>query len=619
MRQVGLGGTFGVVSQPRPVSSEVPIWITTAGNPATWREAGEIGAHVLTHLLGQSIEEVAGKITIYHDALRKAGHDPAKFTVTLMLHTYVGRDREQVRRTAEGPMKVYLGAATALVKQYAWTFPAFKKPPGVTKPMDIDTRDLPAEDAAAILDYAFNRYFEDSGLFGTVEDALARVEQLKRIGVTEVACLVDYGIAPEKVLEGLYPLAEVVKRANSGGGVEEGDYSIAAQVIRHGVTHLQCTPSMARMIAMNDEARLALSGVKTLMLGGEALPGALVGDLRKATSARILNMYGPTETTIWSSVNEVTEAEPIANIGTPLANQQMYVLDDDLAPVPPGTAGELWIGGDGVTRGYFQRETLTAERFLPDPFVTADRACPWGARMYRTGDLVRWRGDGRLDFLGRADFQVKLRGYRIELGEIEAVLEAQPGVAQAVVLAREDVPGDLRLVAYIVGPAPEAALRAELGILLPEHMMPAHFVTLAEMPLTPNRKVDRKALPAPTAAPMAEAFVAPQSDIEAQLAVIWGRILGVPKVGAKDNFFALGGHSLLAVQAHREIREQLNMPKLSITDIFRFPVLSALAKHLDDRPKITAPAQAAPANDRAEARSDAMARRLAMRARREEA
>jgi natural product biosynthesis luciferase-like monooxygenase protein len=612
------GGTFGVISQPRPVSAELPIWVTTAGNPATWREAGEIGANVLTHLLGQTIEEVAGKIAIYHDALRKAGHDPAKFTVTLMLHTFVGRDSEQVRRTAEGPMKAYLGAAANLVKQYAWAFPAFKRPPGVTDPMQIDTRQLSAEETEAILDFAFQRYFEESGLFGTVEDALQRVEELKRIGVTEVACLVDYGIAPEKVLEGLYPLAEVVKRANSGGGVEEGDYSIAAQIIRHEVTHLQCTPSMARMIAMNDEARRTLSGVNTLMIGGEALPGALVADLRRATSARILNMYGPTETTIWSSVNEVGEAEPIANIGTPLANQQMYVLDEAMNPVPPGTAGELWIGGDGVTRGYFQRPDLTEERFKADPFVTADRACPWGARMYRTGDLVRLRADGRLDFLGRADFQVKLRGYRIELGEIEAVLEAQPGVTQAVVLAREDSPGDLRLVAYIVGAAQEAGLRAELAAVLPEHMMPAHFVTLDAFPLTPNRKVDRKALPAPSAAaPVAEAFVAPQSDIEAQLAAIWGRILGVPKVGAKDNFFALGGHSLLAVQAHREIREALGAAKLSITDIFRFPVLSALAKHLDDRPAPAPAVAAAPVNDRAEARSDAMARRMAMRARRE--
>jgi hypothetical protein len=514
-------------------------------------------------------------------------------------------------------MKAYLGAAAKLVKQYAWAFPAFKRPPGVTDPMQIDTRQLSAEETEAILDFAFQRYFEESGLFGTVEDALQRVEALKRIGVTEVACLVDYGIAPEQVLEGLYPLAEVVKRANAGGGVEEGDYSIAAQILRHGVTHLQCTPSMARMIAMNDEARRTLSGVSTLMIGGEALPGALVGDLRCATSARILNMYGPTETTIWSSVYEVGEAEPIANIGTALANQQVYVLDDDLAPVPPGTAGELWIGGDGVTRGYWQRPDLTEERFKADPFVTADRACPWGARMYRTGDLVRLRGDGRLDFLGRADFQVKLRGYRIELGEIEAALEAQPGVTQAVVLAREDSPGDLRLVAYIVGAAQEAGLRAELAAVLPEHMMPAHFVTLDAFPLTPNRKVDRKALPAPYAAPVTEAFVAPQSDIEAQLAAIWGRILGVPKVGAKDNFFALGGHSLLAVQAHREIREALGVAKLSITDIFRFPTLQALAKHLDDRPAPAPAVAATPVNDRAEARSDAMARRIAMRARRE--
>jgi natural product biosynthesis luciferase-like monooxygenase protein len=610
-------GSFGVISQPRPVSKELPIWVTTAGNPATWREAGEIGANVLTHLLGQTIDEVAGKIAIYHEALRKAGHDPAKFTVTLMLHTFVGRDREQVRRTAEVPMKAYLGAAANLVKQYAWAFPAFKRPPGVTDPMQIDTRQLSAEETEAILDFAFQRYFEESGLFGTVEDALARVEALKRIGVTEVACLVDYGIAPEKVLEGLYPLAEVVKRANAGGGVEEGDYSIAAQIIRHGVTHLQCTPSMARMIAMNDEARRTLSGVKTLMVGGEALPGALVADLRRATSARILNMYGPTETTIWSSVNEVGEAEPIANIGTALANQQVYVLDEAMAPVPPGTAGELWIGGDGVARGYWQRPDLTEERFKADPFVTADRACPWGARMYRTGDLVRLREDGRLDFLGRADFQVKLRGYRIELGEIEAVLEAQPGVTQAVVLAREDSPGDLRLVAYIVGAAQEAGLRAELAAVLPEHMMPAHFVTLDAFPLTPNRKVDRKALPAPHAATVTEVFVAPQSDIEAQLSAIWGRILGVPKVGAKDNFFALGGHSLLAVQAHREIREALGAAKLSITDIFRFPTLQALAKHLDDRPTPPPAVAAAPVNNRAEARSDAMARRMAMRARRE--
>ncbi|MBK8440469.1 MAG: LLM class flavin-dependent oxidoreductase [Rhodobacter sp.] len=602
------GSTFTVKTQPRPVSPELEMWVTIAGNPDTWREAGEMGAHVLTHLLGQSIDEVAGKITLYHDALRKAGHDPAAFKVTLMLHTHVGRDREQVRRVAEGPMKAYLGAATALVKQYAWTFPAFKKPPGVTKPMDIDTRDLSAEDATAILDYAFHRYFDDSGLFGTVEDALARVEQLKRIGVSEVACLIDYGIAPEKVMEGLYPLAEVVARANSGGGVEADDFSIAAQIIRHGVTHLQCTPSMARMIALNDDSRMALAGVQTLMLGGEALPGALVADLRKATEARILNMYGPTETTIWSTVEDVGPAEPVQSIGTPLPNQMAYVLDEGLAPVPPGVGGELWIGGEGVTRGYWQRDDLTAERFRANPFHPG--------RMYRTGDLVRWRADGRLEFLGRADHQVKLRGHRIELGEIEAALECQPGVGQAVVMAREDSPGDMRLVAYVVGAAKEAALKAALAGTLPEHMVPQHIVHLAAMPLTPNRKIDRKALPVPAsvvAAQAGPAFEAPASSVAADLAAIWCRVLGVPKVGAKDNFFALGGHSLLAVQAHREIRDRMGAAKVSITDIFHFPVLEALAAHIQGpKTRLQQPLPSL-ATSGEEGLGDALARRRAMR------
>ncbi|MFT4150848.1 MAG: LLM class flavin-dependent oxidoreductase [Paracoccaceae bacterium] len=627
------GGTFGVKTQPRPVSKELPVWVTTAGNPETWKDAGRIGANVLTHLLGQSIDEVAEKIGLYHAALREAGHDPADFTVTLMLHTYLSRDREVAREVARGPMKDYLRSAAGLIKQYAWAFPAFKKPKGVTDPMQIDIGTLSGDELEAILDFAFQRYFEESGLFGTVDDALARVEQLKRIGVGEVACLIDYGIAPEKVMEGFYPLAEVVRRANAGGGVQEGDWSIAAQIIRHNVTHLQCTPSMARMIAMNEDSRLALARVGTVMVGGEALPGALVNDLRKAGAKRILNMYGPTETTIWSTVEEVGEVEGVSNIGLPLANQQVHVLDEAMQPVPPGIPGELWIGGEGVTRGYWQRPDLTDDRFKPDPFG------PPGGRMYRTGDLVRMRADGKLDFLGRADFQVKLRGYRIELGEIESAIEAQPGVTQAVVLAREDNPGDLRLVAYVTGTGSDAALRAALAAELPEHMVPAHFVRLETFPLTPNRKVDRKALPAPQAAAAvtAETFVAPDQGIEAQIAAIWQRVLGVAKVGSRDNFFALGGHSLLAVQAHREIREKLGATKLSITDIFRFPVLSALAAHLDDGPRVplvaNAPARrftltdvpasvasgapVGPASDRADARADAMARRRAMRANRE--
>jgi natural product biosynthesis luciferase-like monooxygenase protein len=611
-------GTFAVKTQPRPVSKELPIWVTTAGNPETWREAGQVGANVLTHLLGQSVEEVADKIRIYHEALRAAGHDPARFKVTLMLHTYVARDREQARETARGPMKDYLRSAAGLIKQYAWAFPAFKKPQGVTNPAEIDIRSLNAEELEGILDFAFQRYFEDSGLFGTVEDCLQRVEQLKRIGVSEIACLIDYGIPSEKVMEALYPLAEVLRRSNEPAQLPADDFSIAAQIVRHGVTHLQCTPSMARMIAMNDEARMALARVKLMMIGGEALPGTLVAELGRYTQARIENMYGPTETTIWSSTETAGPGESVVNIGRPIANTQLYVLDEHLEPVAVGVPGELYIGGDGVTRGYWQRPELTAERFVPDPFVKPECAAPGGARMYRTGDLARWRPDGRIDFLGRADFQVKIRGYRIELGEIEAVLEGQPGVRQAVVVAREDTPGDVRLVAYLrTEPGLSTdALREAIAAMLPEHMLPAHFVTVDEFPLTPNRKVDRKALPAPSAAPQreaAQAYVAPENEIEQKIAEIWVKVLGVPRVGSKDNFFALGGHSLLAVQAHREIRQSLGTSKLSITDIFRFPVLEALARHLDDRPEDTA-ATAAETAERAQLRADAMSRRRAMRA-----
>ncbi|MBE9636032.1 MupA/Atu3671 family FMN-dependent luciferase-like monooxygenase [Salipiger mangrovisoli] len=659
------GTTLEVVTQPRPVSKDLPLWLTVAGNPQTWKDAGTHGCNVLTHLLGQSIDDVAEMIRLYHAALREAGRNPKDFTVTLMLHSYVAETREAARETARGPMREYLRSAAALIKQYAWAFPAFKRPKGVNNAFDLDLDILEPEDLEAILDFAFERYFTESGLFGTVEDALERTEQLKRIGVGEIACLIDYGIAVDTVLEGLVPLAEVVKRANVAPELAEDDFSIAAQILRHGVTHLQCTPSMARMIAMNDEARFALSKVDHLFLGGEPLPGALVEEFGRITGASLTNMYGPTETTIWSSTEDARGTDGVVNIGLPLANQQLYVLDEAQQPVGVGVPGELWIGGEGVTRGYWGRADLTAERFVPNPFHPG--------RMYRTGDLVRRRMDGRIDFIGRVDHQVKLRGYRIELGEIEAVMEAQTGISQAVVVAREDTPGDLRLVGYYTAPAEvkASALRSEMGRDLPAFMVPSHFVKLEAFPLTPNKKVDRKALPAPVArragepasGPMAKpdplapsrvvaAPVAPGSApgaapaaetarTEALIAGIWSTVLGVQGISGRDNFFELGGHSLLAVQTHRAIRDELGVRGLSITDIFRFPVLADLAARVAGLAK-DAPARAAvprrtepiadtgadpvpthavpdperPLNERARMRSDAMTRRREMRARR---
>jgi len=262
-----------------------------------------------------------------------------------------------------------------------------------------------------------------------------------------------------------------------------------------------------------------------------------------------------------------------------------------------------------VVRGYWKRPELTAERFLADPF-RADA----GARMYRTGDLARWRPDGSVDFLGRADHQVKIRGYRVELGEIEAALAAQPGVREAVVVAREDAPGDKRLVAYVVARTGAVArpdeLRAALQQRLPDFMVPAHVVVLDALPLTPNRKVDRKALPPPVAAAGTSATPAPppSDEIEEGIARVWREVLGVPRVGTSDNFFDLGGHSLLAVKVHRRLKETFGR-ELGITTLFRFPTVRELAQHLrgEGGPSLRQ------SHERAETRRELMARRRSAR------
>ena len=565
---------------------------------------------MLTHLLGQSIDEVAEKIGIYHDALREAGHDPADFTVSLMLHTYLAADRTAARDTARGPMKDYLRSAAGLIKQYAWAFPAFKRPEGVTNAFDMDLEGLSDDELDAILEFAFERYFEDSGLFGTMEDALDRVEQLKRIGVTEVACLIDYGIPVPQVLDGLRPLAKVLKAANATSELDPVDFSLAAQIIRHNVSHFQCTPSMAQIIAMDDSARLALSGVSQILLGGEALPGTLLADLRSATRARITNVYGPTETTIWSTLLAQPDATSgTVPVGRAISNTTLHVLDADAQQTAIGVPGELCIGGDGVTAGYWNRPELTAERFITNS----------GTRMYKTGDLVCLRPDGVVEYLGRNDNQVKIRGQRIELGEIEAVVSDFKFVSQAVVIDRKSKSGDTILAGYFTasGPVDEAALRTHLKARLPDVMVPTSLTRLDAFPLTPNKKVDRKALPTPSAQVMqSKASALPAklgTGLQKQIADIWARVLGIGQIGAEDNFFALGGHSLLAVQVHREIKAALQRDDVSITDIFRFPNLSSLAQHL--QPDATGPAVQAPPSD-IPSRSDVMSKRKAMRANR---
>ena len=350
--------------------------------------------------------------------------------------------------------------------------------------------------------------------------------------------------------------------------------SLSAALEGSGATVMQATPSTWRLLL--ESGWSGRPGLKALC-GGEALPGELAGRLR-ARVGRLWNVYGPTETTIWSSAREVdaTDAgQGVVPIGRPIANTQMYVLDAYRQPVPLGVTGEIYIGGAGVARGYLNRPELTAERFVENPFHGEGRE-----RMYRTGDLGRWLPDGSLEYQGRADAQVKLRGFRIELGEIEARLLQCAGVSEAVVTVREDAPGEQRLVAYYVsGEAIEAqTLREQLQASLPEYMVPAAYVRLEHLPLTPNGKLDRKGLPAPEGQAYAStAYEAPQGEVEQTLAGIWQTLLGVERVGRHDDFFALGGHSLQAVRLVAQVRTQLGA-ELGLTELFAQPSLSAVAQ-----------------------------------------
>ncbi len=353
-------------------------------------------------------------------------------------------------------------------------------------------------------------------------------------------------------------------------------------LVHSGATVMQATPATWRLLL---EAGWRGDGTLTVLCGGEALPRDLAEALL-ARSGALWNLYGPTETTIWSMLQKVSNAGRIS-IGRPLANTQIHLLSRGLLPVPMGAPGELHIGGAGLARGYRDRPDLTAERFLPDPAATAP-----GARVYGTGDLARHLPDGSVEYLGRIDHQVKVRGFRIELGEIEAALTADPGVREAVVVAREaspERPGDLRLVAYVVPrivfPA-LPALRAGLAGRLPYYMLPTAFVVLAALPLTPNGKVDRRALPAPDLSPAEREtrYEAPRLGAEESLAAIWVEVLGgrVGRVGRHDNFFALGGDSLLAIRIVTRARE-VGLT-LTVLQLFERQTIADLA----DLPQISA-------------------------------
>jgi natural product biosynthesis luciferase-like monooxygenase protein len=583
-----LGKEEKIRTLPRPVQKELPVWVTAAGNPETFVEAARIGANVLTHLLGQKVEEVGEKIALYRKTWAAAGH-PGRGVVTLMLHTFVGPDADDVREMVRQPMKDYLRSSVSLIKAAAWTFPTLKQKAdaaGRSLAELIDAGGLSEEDMDALLEHAFERYHGSSGLFGTPASCLKMIERLKDIGVDEVACLLDFGVPTAKVLEHLPYLLELKERAAAWKKEpkERASLSPGALLRTHNVSHLQCTPSRARMMALEPETRSALGALRVLLLGGEVLPADLLAKLGDVPGRQIYNMYGPTETTVWSTAARVDRVRGSIPIGRPLANTRVYVVDDQLRPVGSGAPGELCIGGEGVTAGYLHRPELTAERFPPDPFSKRP-----GARMYRTGDQVRFRPDGMLEFLGRLDHQVKIRGHRIEPGEIESVLRLHPSVRDAAVAAFQEDGGEKRLAAYLVaanGELPAVGdLRRFVADRLPAYMIPAAFVHLEALPLTANGKIDRKALPVPGPnRPQLETpFLQPRTPIEERLARLWREVLGTEQVGVEDSFLQLGGDSLSAIKLVLEVRNAFGV-EVPLHKLFESPTIAGLARIIKEAP-----------------------------------
>lgn len=403
----------------------------------------------------------------------------------------------------------------------------------------------------------------------------------ERPGMTERDCMLavttlSFDIAG---LEIYLPLSvgasvDIVSRTVASDGNQ-----LLSKLDTSSATVMQATPATWRMLL---EAGWRQSKNLKILCGGEALPRDLANELATRASS-VWNMYGPTETTIWSTISQIISDGPVT-IGRPIANTEAHVLDSLLEPVPVGVPGELYIGGDGLALGYLHRPELTAERFIPHPF--RDRES--GARLYRTGDLARLLANGEIECMGRIDNQVKIRGFRIELGEIESVLGEYRGVRQNVVVAREYASGDKRLVAYLAVHQEESLTADQLRLFLkrklPDYMVPSQFVFLEALPLTPNGKVDRRALP-PAEGPeltRRKELIAPRDNIESKLAEIWESILGIRNVGVKDNFFELGGHSLLVAKLIRRI-EQAFEKKLSMAAIFEAPTIEQQAGTLSKR------------------------------------
>ncbi|MEO1049766.1 MAG: amino acid adenylation domain-containing protein [Bacteroidota bacterium] len=543
----GLGKEVDIKIFPRPIQKELPIWVTAAGSPATFESAGKIGANILTHLLGQEVEDLAEKIIIYKKALTENGYDPEKGQVVIMLHTYLGQDLDTVENEVSGPFKGYLRSSIGLLGKLA-------------KSVDIDLKkEVSDEIMEELVDLAFQRYWQTAALLGTKESCAKLIRKVAAIGVTEVACLVDFGLSYDKVMQGLPLLNELMQT-----------FKEAKSNNRTPITALQTTPSLLRLISEDVQSQYFLKETKKIVIGGEKLPQHVLDSVREKTNASLYNVYGPTETTIWSTCAALKSSEQL-NVGRPIANTQIYVVDEDRQLVPVGAKGEVLIGGHGVAPGYHLRDELTADRFIQNPVLDSNDT------VYRTGDIGSWNEDGTLNILGRSDSQIKLNGRRIELGEIESALASHEQVKETAVVLSEQK-GSAQLMAFMVlhDKVGVSNLRAHMLDKLPDYMVPAQFFDLERMPLTPNGKTDRKALLALNALPLngTTEHVKAQNEIQETLISVWQDILDNDNIGIKDNFFLLGGDSIKAVQIAARMHK--GGYKLQVRDIFLYPDIEQL-------------------------------------------
>ncbi|NHN25921.1 amino acid adenylation domain-containing protein [Flavobacterium jejuense] len=548
-RENGLGQEIDLSVYPTPIQKEMPVWITSSGNEETFRSAGASGANLLTHLLGQSIEQLGEKIKIYKEAREKNGFGKDSGKIAVMLHSFIGEDIDEVEKIVEQPFTDYLKTSIGINKL-------------LMDEAGLDAEAIDGEGMKLVLKNAFKRYYQTSSLIGNKSKCSEMVLKLKEIGVDEIACLVDFGVEKSKVLESLKHIKELKELFNT-----------KIRKNHKPITMLQSTPSFIKMSQEGVSSKKLLKSLRTLLLGGESVPYSLVKELGKDITADIYNMYGPTETTVWSSMHKLDLDDKKVSVGKPILNTQIYILNKAMKMVPIGVSGNLFIGGDGLSKGYWKQEKLTDERFVINPFNTK-------TKIYNTGDIARFNANGTIELIGREDNQVKIRGHRIELGEIEYQLNSHKDILQSVVVCIGEN-DEKYLAAYYVSDKTLSSeqIRGLLFENLPSYMQPSYLIQLDKLPLTPNGKIDRKELPNPEYLSQ-ETYVAPSNDMEKTLVDIWSEVLDVSKeyISVDKSFFELGGNSLKILKLNALMSERLEW-EVSIPEMFRYPSISSLINY----------------------------------------